>query len=222
MSQKVIQIDEEKCVGCGICANTCQQSAIEMVDGKAKVMRKSACDGIGNCLPVCPVGAISFSDMDVSAKVVEEGGIIAACPGTLSVKLDKKPPLSGGTGREPLVSALAQWPVQLQLVLEDAAFFQGANLLLAADCTAFSYGNFHQEFMKNRVTLIACPKLDQGSYTEKITAILQKNEIMSVTVVRMEVPCCGGLAVQAEEALAKSGKHIPYQCLVLSTDGRIL
>ncbi len=186
MSRKKIQIDETKCVGCGLCANTCQQSAIEMVDGKAKVVHDDYCDGIGNCLPVCPVGAISFSDCDI-----------------MNVQL-------------------RQWPVQIKLVPTSATYYENAHLLVAADCSAFTYGNFHNDFMKDKVTIIGCPKLDMVDYTEKLCEIIANNSIQSITVARMEVPCCGGIEHAAEQALKNSGKSLPYQVKTISIEGNLL
>lgn len=216
MSKKVIKIDEEKCIGCGLCAKTCKQSAIEMVDGKAKVTRDDYCDGIGNCLPVCPVNAISFSEKDIVEKAEKPSAFV--CPGTNSKEL--KPTennLLADTS-----SALRQWPVQIKLVPENAPYFNNCHLLIAADCTAYAYGNFHRDFMKNKVTLIGCPKLDIGDYTEKLTNIISNNNIKSLTVVRMEVPCCGGIENASVNALKKSGKFIPWQVVTITTNGKIL
>ncbi len=230
MANKIIQIDEEKCVGCGICANTCKQSAIEMVDGKARVMRKDACDGIGNCLPVCPVGAITFSDADVRTGKEESEHVKRStftCPGSMAKMIQKPVTKSSAlasinTVNNQLSSELMQWPVQIKLVPVSAPYFENANLLVAADCTAFAYANFHAEFMKNKVTIIGCPKLDVGDYTEKLTAIIAKNTIKSVTVVRMEVPCCGGIEQAVKNALIDSKKLIPLQVVTISTDGKVL
>ncbi len=219
MSKKVIKIDEEKCVGCGLCAGACKQSAIEMIDGKAKVTREDYCDGIGNCLPVCPVNAISFSDKDISTK--NEKPLPCGCPGSNSKELKPKEQLTNNYAATPL-SALRQWPVQIKLVPENAAYFNNAHLLIAADCSAYAYANFHNEFMKNKVTLIGCPKLDEGDYTDKLTKIIAINNIKSVTVVRMEVPCCGGIENATVNALKASGKFIPWQVVTISTDGIVL
>ncbi len=246
MNRKVIKIDENKCVGCGLCAKACQQSAIEMVNGKAKVVRDDYCDGIGNCLPVCPVNAISFSDKDVvnikSHEVNEEQDIPmktdqptpvqGGCPGSRGMELKRESKMR--TDHESKVvaerivesavsqSELRQWPVQIKLVPVQAAYFEDAHLLIAADCTAFSYSNFHKDFMKNKVTLIGCPKLDAGDYTEKLTEIIKNNNIKSVTIVRMEVPCCRGIYNAAVEAMKRSGKFLPWQDVVISLDGKIL
>ncbi len=217
MSKKIIQINEETCIGCGLCANACQQSAIAIVNGKAKVVRDDYCDGLGNCLPVCPVNAISFSEKDV----INVNPISHSCPSSHSTGFQRTP-ASAAEPVLPASSQIQQWPVQIKLVAENAAFFHQANLLIAADCSAFAYGNFHQAFMKNKVTLIGCPKLDAGDYTEKLTNIIQNNDIKSLTVVRMEVPCCGGIENAAVTALKNSGKFIPWQVHTISTKGILL
>ncbi len=230
MAKKIIQIDEEKCVGCGLCANTCKQSAIEMVDGKARVMRKDSCDGIGNCLPVCPVGAITFSDVDVINKECESlenpNKPILTCPGSMAKMIHRpvtqKSVMPAANKNNTSPSELTQWPVQIKLVPPTAPYFENANLLVAADCSAFSYANFHTEFMKNKITLIGCPKLDAGDYTDKLTEIISNNNIKSVTVVRMEVPCCGGIEQAVKNALINSKKMIPWHIVTISTNGEIL
>ena len=235
MIRKIIHIDEEKCNGCGACANACHEGAIGMVGGKAKLLRDDYCDGLGDCLPSCPTGAISFVEREAAeyneAEVKKnlenkkkEGFEPPAggCPGhKLRVfnRADKEAP-AAAVG-EPL-SCLSQWPVQIKLVPTNAPYFDGANLLIAADCTAFAYGNFHEKFIKNRVTLIGCPKLDGTDYSEKLCEIIKNNDIKSVTVVRMEVPCCGGLEHMAKEALKSSGKFIPWQVVTISLDGKII
>ena len=231
--RKIIRIDQEKCNGCGACAEACHEGAIEMVDGKARLTREDYCDGLGDCLPACPTGAITFEEREAPA--YNEAAVLASkankenkqtplpcgCPGTHSKSIRRE---AGTCGAAPasVVSQLAQWPVQIKLVPVNAPYFDGANLLVAADCTAYAYGNFHQEFMRNRVTLIGCPKLDSVDYAEKLTAILTSNHIRSVTVVRMEVPCCGGMEYAVKKALQASGKLIPWRVVTISTDGRVI
>lgn len=235
--RKIIEINEDKCVGCGLCANACQQGAIAMVDGKAKVVRDDYCDGIGNCLPVCPVGAISFSERDVINNKSEEANttekhspkvtIPSGCPGKKTQVINretvKSEVLAASVSKDfAVASQLNQWPVQIKLVPVNAPYFDNAKLLVAADCTAFAYGNFHADFMKNKITLIGCPKLDEGDYTNKLTSIIKENNIKSVTVVRMEVPCCGGIENAVKNALINSGKMIPWQVVTISVDGEVL
>lgn len=216
MIRKIIQINEEKCNGCGACAQACHEGAIGMVDGKAKLLRDDYCDGLGDCLPACPVNAITFVEREAAA--YDEEAVKAAQAKKQAAQLPYGCPGTNAT----VPSQLSQWPVQIKLVPVKAPYFQGAHLLIAADCTAYAYGNFHDQFIKNKITLIGCPKLDEGDYTEKLTAIIQENEIKSVTIVRMEVPCCGGLERAAKEALQASGKFLPWQVIVISTDGRIV
>jgi len=228
MIRKIIKIDEDKCTGCGLCAAACHEGAIKMVDGKAKLTREDYCDGLGDCLPACPTGAISFEEREapaydhaaVMAAKAQKTQESCACPGTQARTLEK--PRREATSGAPVESALSQWPVQIKLVPVNAPYFEGANLLVAADCTAFAYGDFHRQFIQNRVTLIGCPKLDEGDYSEKLTEIIRRNNIKSVTVVRMEVPCCGGLEYAVKMALQNSGKFIPWRVVVISTDGRII
>lgn len=236
MIRKIIHIDEEKCTGCGLCAGACHEGAIEMVDGKAKLMREDFCDGFGDCLPACPAGAITFEEreapaydekavleakerkkMDETRHTHHEGG----CPGSLMAQFEHSEEEAPVTTAKP-VSRLAQWPCQIKLLPTQAPFFDGAKLLIAADCTAYAYANMHDEFMKGKITVIGCPKLDAVDYSEKLTAIIRDNDIKSVTIVRMEVPCCGGLQRAAETALRNSGKFIPWQVVTISRDGRIL
>lgn len=228
MLRKIIKIDEEKCNGCGLCATACHEGAIEMVNGKARLTREDYCDGLGDCLPACPTGAITFEEREAPA--YDEAAVLAAkqkktlpcgCPGTNS-KVIKREACDLSKVSAPVNSRLSQWPVQIKLVPVNAPYFDGAKLLVAADCTAFAYGNFHNEFVRNHITLIGCPKLDQVDYTEKLTAIISNNDIKSVTVVRMEVPCCGGIEQVVKNALQNSGKFIPWCVVTISTDGRIL
>ena len=230
MKRRIIKIDTEKCNGCGLCAEACHEGAISMVDGKAQLMRDDYCDGLGDCLPVCPTNAITFEEREAAA--YDEAAVKAnmakrstggGCPGSKVQALRREERKESST--EPVAkmdSQLNQWPVQIKLVPVNAPYFDGANLLIAADCTAFSYGNFHDKFMKNHITIIGCPKLDAGDYSEKLTAILAENDIKSVTVTRMEVPCCGGLSNAAIEALKNCGKMIPWQIVTISTEGDIL
>ena len=273
MVRKIIQIDEEKCIGCGACAEACHEGAIGMVNGKAKLMRDDYCDGLGDCLPTCPTEAITFVEREaaaydeaaVKARMAKrrngeraaageasaasmEGTLPCGCPGAQAraIHREEQPAAAGGldqSGRQeqvrhhggqeqschnsqstlaPAGSQLRQWPVQIKLVPVKAPYFDGANLLIAADCTAYAYGDFHNRFIRNHITLVGCPKLDEGDYTEKLTKIIQNNDIRSVTIVRMEVPCCGGLQRAAQNALKASGKFIPWQVVTISTEGSIL
>ena len=231
MIRKIIRIDEDKCNGCGACAAACHEGAIEMINGKAKLTREDYCDGLGDCLPACPTDAITFEEREAPA--YNEAAVLAAkakktpqnlpcgCPGTQSRAINRES-RDFGVYSAPVNSQLSQWPVQIKLVPVNAPYFDNANLLVAADCTAFAYGNFHNEFIRNHVTLIGCPKLDDGDYAEKLTAIIANNNIKSVTVVRMEVPCCGGIEFAVKKALQASGKFIPWRVVTISTDGRIL
>lgn len=233
MLRKIIQIDQEACNGCGACAAACHEGAIEMVNGKATLTREDYCDGLGDCLPACPTGAITFVEREApaydedavrQAKMQKFGvKLPCGCPGTQAkaLKREATPTPTVSTCAVPQ-SQLMQWPCQIKLVPVGAPYFENANLLIAADCTAYAYGNFHQEFMRNHITLIGCPKLDDGDYAEKLTAILQNNNIKSVKILRMEVPCCGGLENAVKRALQASGKMIPWQVVTISTDGKIL
>ena len=231
MIRKIIKIDERKCNGCGACAAACHEGAIDMVDGKARLTREDYCDGLGDCLPACPTNAITFEVREAPAydeaavRAAKQKGSPAAvpcgCPGSQSRVLTRNTP-SPSAEASPATSQLAQWPVQIKLVPVNAPYFNNANLLIAADCTAFAYGNFHQEFIRNHITLIGCPKLDEEDYAEKLSAILAGNEIKKVTVVRMEVPCCEGIEHAVKRALQASGKWIPWSVITISTDGRIL
>ena len=206
MIRRIIEIDEDKCNGCGACAAACHEGAIGLVDGKAKLLRDDYCDGLGDCLPTCPTGAIRFVEREAAA--YDEQAVL---------ENQKK---AAPAGIQP--SQLAQWPCQIKLVPVNAPYFQGAKLLIAADCTAYAYANVHQEFMRGKVTIIGCPKLDDVDYSEKLTQILENNDIKSVTILRMEVPCCGGLEMAAKKALKESGKFIPWQVVTISIDGKIL
>ena len=230
MIRKIIKIEEEKCNGCGACASACHEGAIEMIGGKAKLTREDYCDGLGDCLPACPVDAISFEEREalsydeaavLKAKEKKQTTVSCACPGSQAKSIRKENQELQNTVTSP-VSRLSQWPVQIKLVPENAPYFDGANLLVAADCTAYAYGNFHQEFMRNHITLIGCPKLDAVDYTEKFAAIITNNNIKSVTIVRMVVPCCGGIEYAVKQALQTSGKFIPWRVVTISTDGQIL
>ena len=268
MIRKIIKIDEEKCNGCGLCARACHEGAIDIIDGKAKLVRENFCDGFGDCLPNCPTGAITFEEREAPASdetavkaaqqkvaspqggkamsaeeimqiedetkrraammahLAEGGGHPAGgCPGSRMMQFKREaemtPSEAPTTGFRP-VSRLNQWPCQIKLVPTQAPFFDGAKLLIAADCTAYAYANMHEEFMKGKITVIGCPKLDDLDYTDKLTAIIRDNDIKSVTIVRMEVPCCGGLQRAAQNALKASGKFIPWQVVTISRDGRIL
>jgi len=246
MKRQIIKIDSDTCNGCGACVTACHEGAIGMKDGKAVLLRDDYCDGLGNCLPVCPTNAITFEEREALAfdeKSVNNAALTSelkipslplacGCPGTQSKTFTRKGPFN-----EPLTphialasqnpaapangeteSCLMQWPVQIKLVPVNAPYFAGANLLVAADCSAYAYASFHQDFIRDHITIIGCPKLDAGDYTEKLTAII--NDIKSLTIVRMEVPCCGGLANAATEALKASGKFIPWQIVTITTDGK--
>ena len=236
MIRKIIHIDEEKCNGCGACASACQEGAIAMVDGKARLMRDDYCDGLGNCLPACPAGAITFVEREAAAydeaaveKHLKERAEKASvpsrpahggCPGMMARAIHRAENAPAAAADMP--SQLSQWPVQIRLAPVNASYFDGAKLLIAADCTAYAYANFHQKFIRNHIVLVGCPKLDDVDYSDKLTEILRQNDIRSVTVVRMEVPCCGGLERAAKAALQQSGKFIPWNVVTISTDGRIL
>lgn len=276
MIRRVIQIDEDKCNGCGACANACHEGAIGMVNGKAKLLRDDYCDGLGDCLPSCPTGAITFVEREAAAydeaavmankqAKLDEGKsangsgknpIHSGCPGSMARSIFRRPAAASGGGVDKAVQAssyeqaaleceqntsdktvnqqagdiynyerpsqLTQWPVQIKLAPVNAPYFDGAKLLIAADCTAYAYASFHEKFIKGHVTLIGCPKLDSVDYSEKLTEIIRRNDIQSVTIVRMEVPCCGGLEMAAKKALQDSGKFIPWQVATISIDGRIL
>jgi ferredoxin len=229
MLRKIITIDQEKCNGCGLCAQACHEQAIVMADGKATLLRDDYCDGLGNCLPVCPTNAITFEVREAAAydeaavlanKASQEAELTCGCPGTQARLLHQPTPAATATTSRN--SELQQWPVQIKLVNPRASYLQNSRLLIAADCTAFAYGDFHSKFIKNHITLIGCPKLDSEDYSHKLTEILLVNDIKSVTVVRMEVPCCCGIEQSVRTALQQSGKFIPWQVVTISTDGQIL
>lgn len=284
MVRKIIKIDEEKCNGCGLCASACHEGAIDIIDGKAKLVRENYCDGLGDCLPSCPTGAITFEEReapeydDVAVKKTQEehkkqamnmsvedimkiddenerrklmkakmtegaATMHGGCPGSGAMRLSQTELPSANTSGCPgarsevfekndadlhanapqrQIPRLAQWPCQIKLVPTQAPFFDGAKLLIAADCTAYAYANMHEDFMKGRTTIIGCPKLDSVDYSEKLTEIIENNDIREVTIVRMEVPCCGGLEIAAKNALQTSGKFIPWQVVTISRDGRII
>ena len=249
MKRKIVSIDESRCNGCGLCVSACHEGAIQLIDGKAKLISDSYCDGLGDCLPACPVDAIQivereaadYDEAAVAARMAAAKGHAApapapapaaakpplpcGCPGQMAKSIARTPtpqalPADAPAGAP--VAQLGNWPVQIKLVNPRAPYLQNAALLIAADCTAFAYADIHRKFMRNKVTLIGCPKLDEGDYAEKLTSILQANEIKSVTVLRMEVPCCAGIANAVQRALQASGKMIPWQVVTISTDGAIL
>ena len=236
MIRRIIQINEAACNGCGACAAACHEGAIGMVDGKARLLRDDYCDGLGDCLPACPTGAITFVEREAAAydeKAVQEnkekqaGGCSAVpphsgCPGHRVRQLSPGGAISSREDAMAMPSQLGQWPCQIKLAPVNASYFKGAHLLIAADCTAYAYANMHQEFMRGKITLIGCPKLDGVDYSEKLAAIIEGNDIQSVTVLRMEVPCCGGLEAAVSRALLRSGKHIPWQVVTISVTGTIL
>ncbi|MDR1801584.1 MAG: 4Fe-4S binding protein [Lachnospiraceae bacterium] len=226
MLRKIIEINKEKCDGCGLCADACHEGAIGIVHGKAKLLRDDYCDGLGNCLPVCPTGAISFIEREAVAydesevkKKMNKKAQTGGCPGANAHAIDRLP--ENAPAQTETTSELRQWPVQIKLVPINAPYFDGANLLIAADCVAYARANFHTEFMRGKITLIGCPKLDEVDYSEKLTEIIKRNNIKSLTIVRMEVPCCGGIEHAATAALKNSGKFIPWQVVTLATNGNI-
>lgn len=235
MIRQVIKINEEKCNGCGLCVSACHEGAIGLIDNKAVLLRDDYCDGLGDCLPACPTNAISFETREAAAydeeavkanieakKALKVKDIPCGCPGSNSKTIERKPNNTVSKSDFTSESQLNQWPVQIKLVNPNAAYFEDANLLIAADCTAYAYGDFHNKFMKNKITLIGCPKLDEGDYSEKLTEILKNNSIKSVTVIRMEVPCCAGIANAVKTALKSSDKLIPWQIITVKTNGELL
>jgi MinD superfamily P-loop ATPase len=234
MKRNIIKIDQDKCVGCGLCASACHQGAIGIVDGKAKLLSEDYCDGLGKCLPACPVGAISLEEREaakydstaknkVENKTEKQAPLACGCPGNHAKTLARPTPTRNESASAPIpTTQLNQWPVQIKLVPANAPYLNDAHLLVAADCSAYAYGNFHNDFMRNKITVIGCPKLDEGNYSEKLIEILKGNNIKSVTVVRMEVPCCGGLENAVKTALKNCDKMIPWQVVTISTDGEVL
>lgn len=231
MIRKIIQIDAEKCNGCGACAKACHEGAIAMINGKAQLIRDDYCDGFGDCLPACPTNAISFVEREAAA--YDEAAVLKnkaqkqqqtqtpfVCPGMRVKQIQKADTENMDCSAVP--PRLQQWPVQIKLVSPHAPYFQNADLLIAADCTAYAYGNFHNSFIRNRITLVGCPKLDSIDYSEKLGAIISLNSIKSILLVRMEVPCCGGMETAVQKAVCQSGKNIPLQTVIISTDGQIL
>lgn len=236
MKRNIIKIDENLCNGCGICVDACHEGAIQMIDGKARLVSESYCDGLGDCLPECPTGAITMEEREAEAydeeavkkNIAEKENrnepLACGCPGTASRSISRSNAQysDNSTAAAELVSELQQWPVQIKLVPVNAPYFNGAKLLIAADCTAYAYADIHRKFIKGRVTIIGCPKLDMLDYTEKLTAIIKNNNIKSVTVLRMEVPCCGGIVSATKNALIGSGKYIPWNVVTVTTDGQLI
>jgi ferredoxin len=230
MIRRIIEIDPEKCNGCGACAQACHEGAIAMVDGKAKLMRDDYCDGLGDCLPACPTGAITFVEREapaydqaavLAAKAKRQAPLPCGCPGSAARTIQRPEGGAAPAAPAPQTSQLRQWPVQIKLAPVQAPWFDGAKLLVAADCTAYAYANFHQEFIRDHITLIGCPKLDMVDYGEKLTEIFRAHALRSVTVVRMEVPCCGGIEMAVKKALQESGTCIPWNVVTITTDGQI-
>jgi len=240
MKRKIIEIDKEKCNGCGLCINACHEGALQLVNGKATLVSDVYCDGLGACLPECPTDAIKIVEreaVEFSEEAVEKmkkekenkmektERLPCGCPGTMAKALNVSAPtptLAETTAPSHSVSQLRNWPVQIKLVPVSAPYLKGASLLIAADCSAYAYAGLHDKFMRGKITLIGCPKLDDGDYTEKLTAILKQNDIQKMTVIRMEVPCCAGIAHAAKHALINSGKMIPWSVITISTDGQII
>jgi len=238
MKRNIIKIDEEKCTGCGLCINACHEGALQLINGKARLVSESYCDGLGACLPECPAGAMTLEEREATAfdeeavkKRMEARQnwvpqkLACGCPGTQARTIEREegatPALAAAETAVPVISQLRQWPCQIKLVPVNAPCFDNAHLLVAADCTAYAYAGIHTDFMRNKITIIGCPKLDDTDYTEKLTNILKAHEIKSVTVLRMEVPCCSGLANAVKQALIKSGKMIPWRIVTITTGGRI-
>lgn len=235
MKRRIIEIDEEKCNGCGACAEACHEGAIAMIDGKAKLIRDDYCDGLGDCLPACPTGAITFVEREAApydekavianmeAKMQKEGMTLpCGCPGSQSRKIKHASSVLEPARHVEAASQLSQWPIQIKLVPVNAPYFDDAKLLIAADCTAYAHASFHERFIKGHITLVGCPKLDAVDYSEKLTEIISNNDIKSVTIVRMEVPCCAGLEIATKKALQKSGKFIPWHVVTVTVDGKLI
>lgn len=235
MKRRIIEIDEEKCNGCGACAEACHEGAIAMIDGKAKLIRDDYCDGLGDCLPACPTGAITFVEREavpydekavianMEAKMQKEGMTLpCGCPGSQSRKIKHASSVHESARHVEAASQLSQWPIQIKLVPVNAPYFDDAKLLIAADCTAYAHASFHERFIKGHITLVGCPKLDAVDYSEKLTEIISNNDIKSVTIVRMEVPCCAGLEIATKKALQKSGKFIPWHVVTVTVDGKLI
>lgn len=234
MIRKIIKIDEEKCNGCGVCAKACHEGAIEMIGGKAKLTREDYCDGLGDCLPQCPCDAITFEEREAPA--YDEAAVLAAkqkkqkqdkspftgCPGMQVRQITHTETIPSASSSSAVTSQLGQWPCQIKLAPVNAPYFHHAKLLIAADCTAYAYANIHHDFMRGKVTLIGCPKLDSVDYSEKLMEIIENNDIKNITVLRMEVPCCGGIEAAVRKALHNSGKLLPWQVITVSIDGKIL
>lgn len=235
MLRKIINIDQEKCNGCGLCVTACHEGALQLINGKASLVSESYCDGLGDCLPECPTGAIALEERETveydeeavkrnmeQRKTQSETPLPCGCPGTQTKLLARKQEPSLLQEEASAPSQLQQWPCQLKLIPVNAPYLDNAHLLIAADCTAFAYPAIHQKFMRNKITLIGCPKLDNTDYSEKLTAILKQHEIKSITILRMEVPCCGGIVQAVKKALLNSETLIPWHVVTLSTDGRII
>lgn len=233
MKRKIVVIDEDKCNGCGLCVNACHEGALQLIEGKARLVSESYCDGLGDCLPACPTGAITIEEREAEPYNEEEvkrrmqhlkKDLPCGCPGTQAKTIHRTETAIPVEPRQDhgFPSQLRQWPCQIKLVPVHAPYFNQAHLLIAADCTAYAYANIHNDFMKNKITLIGCPKLDAIDYTEKLTEILRTNEIKSVTVLRMEVPCCSGIVNALKAALVNSKKMIPWQVVTIATDGTII
>lgn len=230
MIRKIIKIDEEKCNGCGTCANACHEGAIQIINGKAILTREDYCDGLGDCLPACPTGAITFEEREapaydekavLEAKAEKTNDLSFGCPGSALKSFIRENSAASITVHSKNVSQLTNWPIQIKLVPVSAPFFNGSKLLIAADCSAYAYSNFHNDFIKGNTVLIGCPKLDGVDYTDKLTHIIKNNNVKSITVTRMEVPCCGGIEAAVKNAIMNSGKHIPYNVVTISSDGNM-